>query len=400
MSDQPEFASYQYEIYLAGASDQRPEFPIGVGRLEAAARDALSEEAWGYLAGAAGAEDTMRANLSAFGRWRILPRVLKDVSSRDASIELFGTRFAAPVLLAPIGVQSIVHPEGELAVARAAAQVGVPFVLSTAASNSMEDVAAAAGDCPRWYQLYWPNDPDLARSFLSRAKDAGYSAVVVTLDTPLLAWRPRDLEHGFLPFLKGEGVANYFSDPVFRSALQKSPEEDLQSAVLRWVQVFSDPSNTWDRLSFLRENTDLPILLKGILHPDDARRAVDIGMNGVIVSNHGGRQVGGSVGALDALPGVVGAVGGRVPVLFDSGIRTGADAVKALALGARAVLLGRPYIWGLAIGGEAGVVQVLRGFLADLDLTMALSGVSSASEFKQSILVPETDLPLSPHPPT
>lgn len=388
MSEAREYAAYQYEIYLAGAGGDTPDFPISMRRLEAAAREALSPQAWGYVAGAASSEDTMRANLSAFANWRIVPRILKDVSSRDLSVELFGSRFDAPVLLAPIGVQSIVHPEAELAVARAAAEVGLPFVLSTASSNSIEDVAGAAGETPRWYQLYWPNDPDLARSFMHRAKDAGYSAIVVTLDTPLLAWRPRDLEHGFLPFLKGEGVANYFSDPVFKAPLERSPEEDLQSAVFRWVQVFSDPSNTWDRLAFLRDNTDLPLLLKGVLHPDDARRAIDLGMDGVIVSNHGGRQVDGAIATLDALPGVVEAVQEQAPVLFDSGIRTGADAVKALALGARAVLLGRPYIWGLAVGGQAGVVQVLRSFLADLDLTLALSGISSLDGLDPSLLVP------------
>lgn len=387
MSEAREYAAYQYEIYLAGAGGDTPDLPISMRRLEATAREALSPQAWGYVAGAAGSEDTMRANLSAFADWRIVPRVLKDVSRRDLSVDLFGARFPAPVLLAPIGVQSIVHEDAELAVARAAAEVGLPFVLSTASSNSMEDVAAAANDCPRWYQLYWPNDEDLARSFLQRAEDAGYSAIVVTLDTPLLAWRPRDLEQGFLPFLKGEGVANYFSDPVFNAPLEKTPEEDLQSAVFRWVQVFSDPSNTWERLAFLLDNTDLPVLLKGVLHPDDARRAIELGMDGVIVSNHGGRQVDGAIATLDALPGVVRAVGERAPVLFDSGIRGGADMIKALALGARAVLLGRPYIWGLAVGGQAGVVQVLRSFLADLDLTFALSGVSSLSEIDASILV-------------
>ena len=387
MTDRPDYAAYQNEIYLGGLSNQAPEFPVAIAEIERAAKDAMSDEAWGYVAGAAGAEQTLEANLDAFRRWRIVPRMLRDVAKRDLSVTLFNTQLDAPVLLAPVGVQSIVHPDAEAAVARAAARVGLPFVLSSASSTSMEDVADAAGDSPRWYQLYWPNDEELAVSFMSRAEKSGYEAIVVTLDVPILAWRPRDLQNAFLPFLKGEGVANYFSDPVFRSALAKSPEEDPQSAVLHWIQVFSDPSRTWEKLSVLRDNTKLPLLVKGILHPDDARRAVQAGMDGVVVSNHGGRQVDGSIAALDALGGVVEAIGQESTVLFDSGIRTGADALKALALGARAVLLGRPYVWGLAVGGEDGVVQALRSFLADFDLTLALSGLASVEEVDSSILV-------------
>ena len=387
MTDRPDYAAYQNEIYLGGLSNQAPEFPVAIAEIERAAKDAMSDEAWGYVAGAAGAEQTLEANLDAFRRWRIVPRMLRDVAKRDLSVTLFNTQLDAPVLLAPVGVQSIVHPDAEAAVARAAARVGLPFVLSSASSTSMEDVADAAGDSPRWYQLYWPNDEELAVSFMSRAEKSGYEAIVVTLDVPILAWRPRDLQNAFLPFLKGEGVANYFSDPVFRSALAKSPEEDPQSAVLHWIQVFSDPSRTWEKLSVLRDNTKLPLLVKGILHPDDARRAVQAGMDGVVVSNHGGRQVDGSIAALDALGGVVEAIGQESTVLFDSGIRTGADALKALALGARAVLLGRPYVWGLAVGGEDGVVQALRSFLADFDLTLALSGLASVEEADSSILV-------------
>ena len=382
----PDYASYQYEIYLQGANGVRPEFPIAVTELERAARAALDDEAWGYVAGAAGSEGTLKANLDAFGKWRIVPRMLTDVSKRDLSVNLFGADFDAPVLLAPVGVQSIVHEEGELAVARAARASGLPFILSTAASHSMEDVADAAGDTPRWFQLYWPNDKDLTVSFLERAKNAGYTALVLTLDAPLLAWRPRDLQQGFLPFLKGTGIANYFSDPVFRSRLDKSPEDDLQAAVMQWVQVFSDPSRTWDDLEFLRSNTDLPVILKGIVDPEDARKAAAAGIDGVIVSNHGGRQVDGAIGTLEALPRVVEAAGDDLTILFDSGIRTGADAVKAIALGASAVLLGRLYVWGLAVGGEAGVTQALKGFLADLDLTMALTGRASLADLDTSIL--------------
>lgn len=378
------FANYQYEVYLAGLAGTRPSYPMAYDRLEASAREALTPEAFGYVAGGASSEDTMTANREAFRRWRIVPRMLRKVDERDLSVEVLGTRLPAPVLLAPIGVQSIVHPEGEVAVARAAASVGVPMILSTASSYAMEDVAAALGDTPRWYQLYWPRDPEVAVSFVKRAEAAGFGAIVVTLDTSILAWRPRDLEQAYLPFLQGIGIANYTSDPAFMAGL---PDGDTQAAVGKFVTLFGDPTKTWADLATLREATDLPILLKGILHPDDARAAADAGVQGVIVSNHGGRQVDGSIAALDALPGVVEAVGGRLEVLFDSGIRTGADAFKALALGAHAVLLGRPYVWGLGIGGEDGVRQVVRSFLADLDLTFALSGHTRPAEVTADVLV-------------
>ena len=262
----------------------------------------------------------------------------------------------------------------------------MPYVHSTAASHSIEDAAEANGDGPRWFQLYWPADSELTKSFLQRAEAAGYTAIVVTLDVALLAWRPRDLQAGYLPFLKGVGVANYFSDPVFRAGLEKPPEEDLEAAVGKWALAFSNPSISWDKLSFLRENTELPILLKGILHPDDARRAVEHGMDGVIVSNHGGRQVDGAIGTLDALPSVAEAVPDDFPVLLDSGIRSAADAFKALALGASAVLLGRPYIWALALGGEGAVLALLKGFLAELDLTLALSGHTAFAKVGPDVL--------------
>jgi lactate 2-monooxygenase len=380
------FGNYQFEIYLEGLSGTVPELPTSYAELEARARDLLSPEAFGYVAGGAGEEVTVRANRAGFERWRIVPRMLVDVTERDLRTELLGLEMPAPVMLAPVGVMSIVHQEAELAVARAARELGVPMILSNAASNSMEDVAGALGDSPRWFQLYWPTNNELAASFVARAKDAGYSAIVVTLDTRLLAWRPRDISRAYLPFLKGEGVANYFSDPVFRATLDKPPEEDPQAAIGLWATLFSNPSLSWDDLAFLQAHTDLPILLKGVLHPEDARRAVDHGVDGIIVSNHGGRQVDGSIAAIEALPEVVEAVPDELPVLFDSGIRTGADVVKALALGARAVLLGRPYVWGLALGGEAGVRQVVRGLLADLDLTLALSGYTRPSELGQLAL--------------
>ena len=382
---EPQPAEYQFTIYLAGLQGQRP-LPVSLESLEALAKERLPPEAYAYVAGGAGSEDTVRANREAFRRHRIVPRMLSGVSRRALGVSLFGLDLVAPVLLAPVGVQSIVHPEAELATARAAASLRVPMVLSTAASRSLEQVAAAMGDAPRWYQLYWPRDRELARSFVSRAERAGYRAIVVTLDTFLLGWRERDLQLAYLPFLRGEGVANYFTDPVFRAALKDPPEKDLAAAIQHWAALFADPALTWSDLGFLRGLTRLPILLKGILHPDDARAALEAGMDGVIVSNHGGRQVDGAIAALDALPGVVEAVGGRVPVLFDSGIRHGADAFKALALGAKAVLLGRPYVWGLAVDGEAGVRHVLLNFLADLDLTFALAGCPDLARLDRSAL--------------
>jgi lactate 2-monooxygenase len=383
----PAFADFQNEIYARGLVDETPKLPLGSSGLEERARAALSTEAFGYVAGGAGAERTMQANLQAFERWKIVPRMLRDVSVRDLSSSVLGTPMPAPVMLAPIGVQSIVHPDAELAASRAAAAQGVPFILSTAASHTIEEVAEAMGEASRWYQLYWPKDRDLAESFVHRAEQAGYGAIVVTLDTWLLGWRPRDLGDAYLPFLKGEGVANYFSDPVFRAGLERTPEQDPGPAIGQWAYQFANPSVTWSDLAWLREQTRLPIVLKGILHPEDALRAVEEGVDGLIVSNHGGRQVDGAIGALDALPEVSRAVGGELPVLFDSGIRTGADIFKALALGADAVCLGRPYVWGLAVDGQEGVEHVLRCLLAELDLTLALSGYTAVGQLDGSSLI-------------
>jgi lactate 2-monooxygenase len=280
----------------------------------------------------------------------------------------------APLLLAPIGVLSILHPDGEKAVARAAAELGVPMVLSTASSHTIEEVAAESGDAPRWFQLYWPTEDEVTASVLARARAAGYRVLVVTLDTWTLGWRPADLDLSYLPFLRGIGTAIPFSDPAFRAGLAAPPEEDLMAAVGRWVPMFTGTALRWDRLDLIREHWDGPIVLKGVQHPDDALRALDAGMDGVVVSNHGGRQVDRAVASLDALPGVLAAVDGRAAVLFDSGVRTGADAAVALALGADAVLLGRPYAYGLALGGQDGVRHAVRSVLAELDLTLALCG--------------------------
>jgi isopentenyl diphosphate isomerase/L-lactate dehydrogenase-like FMN-dependent dehydrogenase len=385
---EPPFSNYEHEIYAAGMlAGRRPARTLDWRELERDAYALLPRSARGYIQGGAGLLETMRANREAFDRWRIVPRMLRDVSERTLERMVLGTKLPAPVLLAPIGVQTVAHKDGELASARAAAHVGLPLIASTAASHTIERIAQAGGDQDFWFQLYWPRDRELARSFIDRAEKAGYKAIVVTLDTWLLGWRPADLSDGFLPFLRGEGNCNYLEDPVFCAALPKPPDEDMATAVAYWAWQFSNPSVTWRDLAFLRECTDLPIVLKGIQSSGDALLAVEHGVEGIVVSNHGGRQVDGAIGSLQALPGVVAAVEGRCEVLFDSGIRSGADTLKALALGASAVCLGRPYVWGLALGGYDGVVEVLRAFLADLDLTMALSGHASIDEVGPEALV-------------
>jgi lactate 2-monooxygenase len=369
---------------------ETPSHPISLTDLARQVQASADPKTVAYVFGGAGTEDTMRANEEAFRRWRIVPRMLRDVSTRDLAVTVLGTELPAPMALAPIGVQTIVHPEGELAVARAAAAIGLPMTVSTVSASTLEEIAGA-GDGPKWFQLYWPNDRELAASLLARAERAGYQAVLVTLDTFLPGWKPRDLQGAWQPFLEGVGIANYISDPVFRARLARTPEEDPRAAIGEFVAQFSNPRLAWPDLEFLRSRTTLPLALKGILHPDDARAAREHGIDAVVVSNHGGRQVDGAVASLDALPPIVDAVGGELEVLLDSGIRTGADVVKALALGADAVLLGRPYLWGLAAAGEPGVLAVLRSLLAELDLTIGLSGHARARELNPGVLVRETE---------
>ncbi len=407
----------QTEIYLAGVRGRRPAIPFDHRRLERQAKSRLSAQAYAYIAGGAGIERTVAANRAAFDRWRIVPRVLRDVSDRDLSVELLGRRRPTPFLLAPIGVLELAHPEADVAVAKAAAAESVPMIFSNQASRPMEECAAAMGGASRWFQLYWSTSDDLVASFVARAEACGCEAIVVTLDTKMLGWRSRDLDFAHLPFATGMGIAQYTSDPVFRSLVDPSTaqrsgpptpaalralvratrsypgsfRENLRSgagvaAVRKVMEIYSRPSLTWDGFAWLRERTTLPIVVKGILHPDDARLAVEHGLDAVVVSNHGGRQVDGAIASLDALPGVAEAVGGRIPVLFDSGIRGGADAFKALALGATAVLLGRPYVYGLALRGAAGVRDVIRNLVADFDLTMALSGCRTVADIQPECL--------------
>jgi lactate 2-monooxygenase len=370
----------QTSIYVAGESP----WPIAPEEWEARAAETLAPGPFDYIAGGAGSESTMRANLEAFERRRLRPRMLRGNRERDLSVAVLGTSSPAPFLLAPVGVLSIAHEEGELAVARASAATGVPMILSSAASHSIEQVAEAMGDAARWFQLYWVNDREIAASLVSRAEASGYGAVVVTVDTPMLGWRERDLRRAYLPFLAGDGCAQFFSDPVFRSRLERPPEEDPLAAAAAMLATFPNLDLTWEDLDWLRAQTDLPLLVKGVLAGEDAVLAFEHGADGVVVSNHGGRQVDGSVAALDALVEVRAAVGAEAVVLMDGGIRRGADVLKALALGADAVLLGRPYAYGLAVGGQEGVEAVIRHLVADTDLTLALVGAQSAGRLDGS----------------
>lgn len=384
------FGDMQNEVYFRGLSGERPALPVTAAGLEAAAKRTLSAEAYAYVAGSASTERTATANLAAFHSHRIVPRMWRGSAAadgRDLRTTVLGATLAAPVLTAPIGVLELVHADAELAAAAATNELGIGTVLSGASSVSIENVSAAAGDW--WFQLYWPSDDEVARSLVERATAAGAGAIVVTADTPGIGWRPRDLELAHLPFLQAKGIANYLSDPVFRSKLAAPPEESeqaMQTAVLAWISMFANHTLRTKDIARVREWTHLPVVVKGVLHPDDASELLDSGASGVIVSNHGGRQVDGAIAALDALPGVAATVKGRGAVLFDSGIRCGADVVIALALGADAVLYGRPWVYGLALAGQAGVEHALRCLLADLDLTMALAGLRSIEEIDAGTL--------------
>jgi lactate 2-monooxygenase len=379
------FGDYQNEIYLQGLGGIVPKLPMVFAELEAKAEMALPPSIWSYVAGGAGDERTQRANAEVFQQWGLIPRMFVGAAQRDLSVDVFGLKLPSPLFMAPIGVIALCAQDGhgDLATARAAARTGVPMVMSTLTEDPLEDVAAEFGETPGFFQLYTPTDRDLAASLVHRAEAAGFKGIVVTLDTWVTGWRPRDLSTSNFPQLRGKCLRNYTSDPVFRASLAQTPEENPQGAVLKWISVFGNPL-TWDDLPWLRSLTKLPLIVKGICHPDDARRAKDGGVDGIYCSNHGGRQANGGLPALDCLPGVVEAADG-LPVLFDSGVRSGADVVKALALGATAVGVGRPYAYGLALGGVDGIVHVLRSLLAEADLTMAVDGYPTVKD-----LTPDT----------
>jgi isopentenyl diphosphate isomerase/L-lactate dehydrogenase-like FMN-dependent dehydrogenase len=405
----------QGAIYRDGLHGRTPIVPTDFASLERLAHRKASRIGWAYTAGGAGEGATMRANREAFDRRQIVPRMLRDVSQRDISVELLGRRIPAPVLFAPVGASELLHPDADVAIAKAAAALGVPYIFTSQACASMEECAAVMGDSPRWFQLYWSTDEDLVDSFLDRAAKVGAEAIVVTLDTTMLGWRPMDLNLGSLPFIRGQGIAQYTADSRFLQIVRerigaglpksetqvslgaikallsmsrrfpgrlldnlRSPEPRV--AVETFLDIYSRPSLNWSDIETLRERTSLPVLLKGIQHPDDARRAIDAGVSGIVVSNHGGRQVDGAIGSLDALAEIAPAVDGRLTLILDSGVRSGADVFKALALGADAVTVGRPYMYGLTIAGADGARDVMANIIAEFDLTLGLSGLASVAE--------------------
>ena len=393
MSESSRFGAERVnEIYREGMLEgTTPDIPVSFEDLREAAHEAMSDEGRAYVHGGAGSEETFDRNKD-FSEWRIVPRMLRGVEERDLSVDFLDRTHSYPLMLTPLGVQSLLHDEAELGAAAGAADLDVPLVLSSLSSTTMEAVSEEMGDTPKLFQFYWSSSEPVAKSFLDRAERAGYDAIVVTVDAPILGWRERLIERGYYPFLEGEGVANYFSDPEFRAQLDDPPEDDPEAAVEHFLDIFGDSSLTWEDLQFVRDNTDLPVIIKGVLDPRDARLAVQHGADAIGVSTHGGRQVDGSITAFEALPSVAEAVGDEVPITFDSGVRHAADAYKALALGADSVLLGRPYAYGLAVDGANGVRTVLENFIAEFDLTMGLAGTRAAAEIGRDSLKHETEL--------
>lgn len=358
--------------------------PVSYKALREEAEKTMSATARAFVGGGAGEGSTMAANRQAFDRWRILPRVLTGATDRDLTVQCFGRELCAPVMVAPIGAQSVIHDDAELATAQAADGLGLPMAVSTAASVQLETVAETLGETPKVFQLYASADDRLTTSFLDRAEAAGYDAVMVTVDMPYRGWIERELEAGGFPPANGHGLANYLSDPVFLDALAVDPEVDREAVIDHYLSIASDPAMTWTSIAEIADRTDLPVLVKGVVHPEDAKRATEVA-DGVVVSNHGGRSLDGSIAALDALPAIIDTIDAGT-VVFDSGIRRGTDVFKALALGADVVMVGRPYVYGLGLAGETGVAEVLKNIIADLDIALANAGKHAVADLDRSDL--------------
>ncbi|QDQ01185.1 alpha-hydroxy-acid oxidizing protein [Lysinibacillus fusiformis] len=371
------------DLLLKNINAQAP-FPISFADLEKAVAEKMDAGPYGYVRSGAGGEQTLRNNRAAFEKYSIIPRFLNNVSNIDTSIELFGKTYPTPLLFAPVGMNKMAHEDGELAVVRAADDLEIPYIQSTVSSYALEDVAQAAPHATKWFQLYWSTNEEIAYSMASRAEAAGFEAIVLTVDTVMLGWREEDVRNQFSPLKLGYARGNYVNDPVFMASL---PDDSFESYVQGVLQNVFHPTLNWENVRELKRRTTLPILLKGILHPEDSKLAVGNGIDGIIVSNHGGRQLDGVVGSLDALPAIVDVVNGQIPVILDSGVYRGMDALKALALGADAVAIGRPFVYGLALAGQQGVEKVMTNLYDELKVSMALAGATSVKALRNVTLV-------------
>ncbi|MEK5484978.1 alpha-hydroxy acid oxidase [Lysinibacillus sp. FSL M8-0355] len=371
------------DLLLKNITAQAP-FPICFADLEKAVAEKIEAGPFGYIRSGAGGEQTLRNNRAAFEKYSIVPRFLKDVSNVQTSINLFGKTYPTPLLFAPVGMNGMVHDEGELAVVRAAEHLNMPYIQSTVSTYALEEVAQAAPSATKWFQLYWSTNEEIAFSMVARAEAAGFEAIVLTVDTVMLGWREEDVRNQFSPLKLGYARGNYMNDPVFTATL---PDDSFESYVQGVLQNVFHPTLNWAHVRELKKCTNLPILLKGILHPEDAKLAIDNGIDGIIVSNHGGRQLDGVIGSLDALPAIVKAVNGQIPIILDSGVYRGMDALKALALGADAVAIGRPFVYGLALEGQQGVEKVMTNLYDELKVSIALAGATSVKGLRNITLV-------------
>ncbi|MGM9944917.1 MAG: alpha-hydroxy acid oxidase [Lysinibacillus sp.] len=371
------------DLLLKNINGDKP-FPICFDDLEKAVADKIPAGPYGYVRSGAGGEESLRNNRNAFAKYSIVPRFLTDVSNPDTSIELFGKKHPTPFLFAPVGMNKMAHEDGELAVVRAAEKLEMPYIQSTVSSYGLEEVAAVAPNHTKWFQLYWSTNEEIAYSMAARAEAAGFEAIVLTVDTVMLGWREEDVRNQFSPLKLGFARGNYVNDPVFTASLKDDSFEAYVEGML--ANIFH-PTLNWDNVRELKRRVNVPVLIKGILHPEDARLALEAGVDGIIVSNHGGRQLDGVIGSLDALPSIVEVAGGRVPVLLDGGVYRGIDALKALALGATAVCIGRPFVYGLAYAGEHGVYQVMQNLYSEFKVSMGLAGQRTIAGLRDVTLV-------------
>ena len=391
----PEYARYQRDNFWKPNTGEAPLFNTEPGKLEELAKEKLTQNGWYYASSNAGQSYTHLANRQAFFRHKIIPKQLVDTNQRDSRTEIFGHKVSAPIGFAPIGINKIYHPQGEIPVAKVAKQLNLPYCLSTAGSSAIEDVAEANGQAPRFYQLYMPHDDELTVSLLKRAYSSGFDVCILTTDTWQLGWRHDDVATGNYAFYRGIGADLGLSDPVFQKRLKEmgiDPSKEPERAGAAWIDnVWHGRAHTWEKIPWLIKtwkeiSGGKPFCLKGIQSVDDARKAIEVGCDGIVVSNHAGRQVDGAIASLDALENIVDAVGDKIYIMYDSGIRGASDVAKALSLGAKFVWVGRLWVWGLSIMGEAGVRHVMRSLLADFDILMNVGGFQSVEDFQRDRL--------------